>query len=112
LDVLRIAQQINKAFGADINKVLVRRVLAKHYRPMPDNNGPSWLTFIGHTKDSLCSIDLFRCESVLLNTHWVPVLMDQFTRRIIGFGVHAGDVDGVTLCRMFNTAISTQRVPH
>jgi transposase InsO family protein len=38
--------------------------------------------------------------------------MDQFTRRIIGFGVQAGDVDGVALCRMFNTAISTQRVPH
>ena len=37
--------------------------------------------------------------------------MDQFTRRIIGFGVHAGDVDGVTLCRMFNTAIATQGVP-
>ena len=109
---LRIAQQINKAFGVDINKDLVRRVLAKHYRPMPDDNGPSWLTFIGHAKDSLWSIDLFRCESILLNTHWVLVVMDQFTRRIIGFGVHAGDVDGVALCRMFNTAISTQRVPH
>ena len=33
--------------------------------------------------------------------------MDQFTRRIIGFGMHAGDVDGVALCRMFNKAIST-----
>jgi transposase InsO family protein len=37
--------------------------------------------------------------------------MDQFTRRIIGFGVHAGDVDGVALCRLFNTAISTKGVP-
>jgi transposase InsO family protein len=37
--------------------------------------------------------------------------MDQFTRRIIGFGVHAGDVDGVALCRMFNKAISTKSVP-
>ena len=37
--------------------------------------------------------------------------MDQFTRRIIGFGVHAGDVDGIALCRMFNTAISTQTAP-
>jgi len=95
-----------------INKDLVRRVLAKHYRPTPDDNGPSWLTLIGHAKDSLWSIDLFRCESILLNTHWVLVVMDQFTRRIIGFGVHAADVDGVALCRMFNTAISTQRVPH
>ena len=37
--------------------------------------------------------------------------MDQFTRRIIGFGGYAGDVDGVALCRMFNTAISTKGVP-
>jgi len=107
----RIAQQINKAFGLNIDKDVVRRVLEKHYHPHPDDNGPSWLTFIGHTKDSLWSIDLFRCESILLNTHWVLVVMDQFTRRIIGFGVHPGDVDGVALCRMFNTAISTKGAP-
>jgi hypothetical protein len=34
--------------------------------------------------------------------------MDQYTRRIIGFGVHAGAVDGVALCRMFNRAIRGQ----
>ena len=39
------------------------------------------------------------------------MVMDQFTRRIIGFGVHAGDVDGASLCRMFNKAISIQGVP-
>ena len=108
----RIAQEINKAFGVDIDKDVVRRVLEKHYRPGPDSgHGPSWLTFISHLKDSLWSVDFFRCESILLNTHWVLVVMDQFTRRIIGFGVHAGDVDGVALCRMFNTAISTKGVP-
>ena len=108
----RIAQEINKAFGLDIDKDVVRLVLAKHYQPGPDSaGGPSWLTFIGHMKDSLWSVDLFRCESILLKTHWVLVVMDQFTRRIIGFGVHAGDVDGVALCRMFNTAISTRSVP-
>jgi hypothetical protein len=37
--------------------------------------------------------------------------MDQFTRRIIGFGINAGDVDGVALCRMFNTAISSRGSP-
>ena len=78
---------------------------------IPGDNGPSWLTFLGHTKDSLWSIDLFRCESILLKSHWVLVVMDQFTRRIIGFGVHAGDVDGIALCRMFNTAISSRGVP-
>ena len=50
----RIAQEINKAFGVDIDKDVVRRVLEKHYHPGPDSgNGPSWLTFIGHLKDSL-----------------------------------------------------------
>jgi transposase InsO family protein len=107
----RIAQQIAKAFGIDIDKDIVRRVLAVHYRPDPGDGGPSWLTFLGHTRDSLWSIDLFRCESILLKSHWVLVVMDQFTRRIIGFGVHAGDVDGVALCRMFNSAISTKGAP-
>jgi len=38
--------------------------------------------------------------------------MDQYTRRIIGFGVHADDVDGIALCHMSNTAISTQGDPY
>ena len=62
-------------------------------------------------KDSLWSIDLFRCGSILLKTHWVLVVMDQFSRRIIGFGVQVGEVDGVALCRMFNRAISTMGTP-
>ena len=62
-------------------------------------------------KDSLWSIDLFRCESILLRSHWVLVVMDQFSRRIVGFGVHVGDVDGVALCRMFNSAIFTMGFP-
>ena len=32
----------------------------------------------------------------------------KYTRRIIGFGVHAGTIDGVALCRMFNRAIRGQ----
>ena len=62
-------------------------------------------------KDSLWSVDLFRCESITLKTHWVMVVMDQFTRRLIGFGVNAGDVDGIALCRMFNKAISGMGIP-
>jgi hypothetical protein len=34
------------------------------------------------------------------------VVMDQYTRRIIGFSVHAGNVDGTAVCRMFNDATS------
>lgn len=46
----RIAQQINLAFGLDLNKDVVRRVLENHYKPISDDNGPSWLTFLGHKK--------------------------------------------------------------
>ena len=93
----RIAQQITLAFGIPINKDVVRRILAARYRPEPDSAGPSWLTVLGHAKDSLWSLDLFRCESAALRTHWVLVVMDQCTRRIVGFGVRRGVVDGVAL---------------
>ena len=101
-----IAQQIAYIFGVDIDKDVVLRILARHFHPGADDNGPSWLTFLGHSKDSLWSVDLFRCESLILNTHWVLMVMDHFTRRIIGFGVHAGIVDGPVLCRMFNAAVA------
>jgi transposase InsO family protein len=107
----KIAQHLAKTFGLDIDKDVVRRVLAAHYRPERRGNGPSWLTLLGHTKDSLWSLDLFRTESILLRSHWVLVVMDQFTRRIIGFGVQAVAVDGPALCRMFNQAISEQGLP-
>jgi putative transposase len=107
----RIAQQIVLAFGIPINKDVVRRILARKYGPQPDSDGPSWLTVLGHTKDSLWSLDLFRCESAVLRTHWVLVVMDQWTRRIVGFGVHRGVVDGVGLCRMFNRATRDHTPP-
>jgi putative transposase len=55
----RIAQQITLAFGIPMNKDVVRRILAVRYRPKPDAAGPSWLTVLGHAKDSLWSLDLF-----------------------------------------------------
>ena len=91
----RIARIIAQTFGIDIDKNVVHRVLAKHYRPAPGGTGPSWLAFIGPTTDSLWSVDLFRCESVVLRTYWVLVVMDQFTRRLVGFGVHGGTVPGI-----------------
>ena len=107
----RIAQQIGLTFNIQIEKDVVRRVLATHYRPGPDASGPSWLTVLGHAKDSLWSIDLFRCESAILRSHWVLVVMDQYTRRIVGFGIHAGVVDGRALCGMFNHAIRAYSAP-
>ena len=107
----QIAEQINLAYGTSINKDVVRRILAMHHRPAPTGNGPSWLTFIGHMKDSLWSLDLFRCESICLQTYWVLLVMDQYTRRIIGFGIHCGVVDGLALCRMFQQAIRGAGLP-
>jgi putative transposase len=65
----KIAEQISRAFAVEINKDVVRRILIQHYRPVPGGDGPSWLTVIGHAKDSLWSVDLFRCESILLKSH-------------------------------------------
>jgi transposase InsO family protein len=69
------------------------------------------LSFIGQATDSLWSVDLFRCESIVLRSYWVLVVMDQFTRRIVGIGVHCGAVTGADLCRMFNTAMHGQGAP-
>jgi transposase InsO family protein len=107
----RIALIVATTFGVEVDKDVVRRVLAKYLRPGTGGGGPSWLTLIGHAKDSLWSVDLYRCESILLRSHWVLVVMDQFTRRIIGFAVHAGDVDGPALCRMFNRVVARQPLP-
>jgi putative transposase len=107
----RIAMQVNNTFCLDINKDVVWRILAKYYKPTSNDDGPSWLTFIGNMKDSLWSIDLFRCESILLKSHWVMVLMDQYTRRIIGFAVHPGTLDGITICMLFNKIISGKNLP-
>ena len=70
----RIAQQMTLAFGIAIDKDVVRRILAVRYQPTPDSMGPSWLTVLGHAKDSLWSLDLFRCESATLRSHWVLVV--------------------------------------
>ena len=64
----KIAEQISMAFGIELNKDVVRRILVRNYTPTPGGDGPSWLTVIGHAKDSLWSVDLFRCESILLKS--------------------------------------------
>jgi len=108
----RIAEQISHAFAVQFDKDIVRRVLATHYDPdHPGASGPSWLTFLAQTKDSLWSVDLFRCESILLRSHWVLVVIDVFTRRIVGFGVGGEYIDGAAVCRMFNRAIAGQTPP-
>jgi putative transposase len=62
-------------------------------------------------KDSLWSIDLFRCESATLRTYWILVVMDHYTRRISAFGIHRRIVDGLALCRIFNQAVRRRPPP-
>ena len=38
-------------------------------------------------------------------------VMDVFTRCIIGFGVKRADIDGISVCHMFNFAIAGQILP-
>jgi putative transposase len=80
---IRIARIISHTFGVDIDKNVVDRVLAKHYRSAPGGTGP----------------------------YWVLVVMDQFTRRLVGVGVHCGPVNGADLCRMFIAAIRGRGTP-
>ena len=107
----RIARIISQTFGVDIDKNVVHRVLAKRSRPAPGGTGPSWLSFVGHTTDSLWSVNLLRCASIVLQSYWVLVVMDQFTRRLVGFGVHRGPVDAPSLCRMCNAALHGRGAP-
>lgn len=53
----RIADQISLIFDIHVDKDVVRRVLARHYQPQGGSNVPSWLTFLGNSKDSL-----WRCD--------------------------------------------------
>src|SRR3989475_9878799 len=73
----RIAQQIALAFNIQIDKDVVRRIIANHHRPGRDSSGPSWLTFLGPMNDSLWSMDLFSCESDTLLSHWVLIVLDH-----------------------------------
>src|SRR5260370_9604464 len=62
-------------------------------RRQPGPKGPSVELIHAVVEDSRPSLpagstDLFRCESATLRSHWVLVVMDQYTRRIIGFDVH------------------------
>jgi hypothetical protein len=94
-----------------IDKDVVRRILAARCQPGAGGPGPSWLTALGYAKDHLWSLDWFRGESAPRRTHWVLVVMDRWTRRILGFGVHRGVVDGAALCRMFNHATRGRSLP-
>lgn len=101
----QIASIVKDRVGLLIGIETVRRILRRHLPPH-NGDGPSWLTFLAQQRDSLWSTDLFRVESITLQTHWVMVTMDQFSRKIIGIRVTKGSVTGANLCYMFNQIVS------
>ena len=78
----KIAALITNVTGREIDAESVRRILKKHFRPMP-GRGPSWLMPIGSHTNKLWSVDLFRMDSAFLKTYWVMVVMDQFSREYL-----------------------------
>ncbi len=104
----KVAAMLKPATLLKFHKALVYR---KHRPDNSDSHGQSWLSFLAQTKDSLWSLDIFRCESIQLRSHWVMLVMDVFTRRIIGFGVERANIDGVSVCRMFNYATAGEPMP-
>ena len=99
----RIALIISRTFGVDIDKDVVRRVLAKRHRPAPGGGGPSWRTFFGHFNDSLRSVVLHRCKSLMLEGSCILVVMAQFARRLINLGASVGSVDQIIFDRVIVT---------
>ena len=97
----KIALLVSELIGKSIDEQTVRRILRKHLSSQPRGSGPSWLNAIGTAKDVLCSVDLFCCEFISLQTHWVMVVMDHFTREIIGMAVVKRSPTGADVCRMF-----------
>lgn len=87
--------------------------MGTNYKPGPNpTNGPSWLSFLANIKNSLWSVDLFKCESIILNSHWVMVVMDVWNSNIIGFATYQDPIDGPTVCQLFNQIISGKEKPN
>ncbi len=83
----RIAMQITQGFGIRISCFTVGRILRKYRPSLPGG------------------------QSIHLKTHWVMLVIDQFSRTIIGFAVHAGDPHGAAVCCMFNKIVAGKPLP-
>jgi putative transposase len=91
----RIAFIITDTFDVPINKDVVRRVLAKHYRPDPAlGSGPSWLSFIRKRYLSSDNDRLFTCHRWRANPRILGIkeiksiprlrISHPFIKRLIG----------------------------
>ena len=72
--------------------------------PASGRHETSSLSIFGHTNVSLWSVDLSRCEPIVLRSHWELVVMDQCTRRLVRCGVLTG-ADGCSPTRSAGKAL-------
>jgi transposase InsO family protein len=98
----QIASLIFDRTGISVSEETVRRTLMRFYTGSP-GRGPSWLSFLSTQANSLWSLDLFQVDSVFLSTHWVLVVMDQWSRQIVGFAVSHRPVTAMSLTQMFTS---------
>jgi putative transposase len=71
--------------------------------------------FSGDPDHSLWSLNFFQVESICLKTHWVLVIMDQGSRKIIGFAVSPEPINSLRLAQLFTSCIgdlSPKRISH
>jgi hypothetical protein len=91
----------NSYFINNIRRLAIAAFRRRHY---PSGSMKDVIYLLFHLLSTLARL-------VQPESHWVMVVMDQYTRRIIGFAVHTWNVDGPALCRMFNDATSGQGWP-
>ena len=67
----KIAEQISNAFGIELNKDVVRRILVRYYRAAePDGGGRSWLA-VSDMPETACGVS-------------ISSALNQFCSRAIG----------------------------
>src|SRR5207247_82423 len=86
----RIAEQITLAFGVEIDKDVVRRILAMHFRPESGSGGPSWLTlYLSSDHDPLYRFHQWQANLRVLEVIEIKTvpgvpLSHPFVERLIG----------------------------
>ena len=55
---------------------------------------------------------MFKAESILLQSHYVMIVMDQFSRKIIGYAsLKTPTLSGENICTMFNRILGSKTPP-
>jgi hypothetical protein len=115
--LLRSAIVIKPATILSFHRALVKRKYSllftpkRRGRPGPKGPSPELIAAIIEMKERN---PRFGCRRIAEQLSFIfdVDIMDQMTRRIIDFSVHAGVLDGPAICRLFNQIIvATESLP-